>query len=111
LAADEGGVREGRRADAARGARRGRDAPAGAALLGAALRRDAAALLRRRLRGDLPPGLARAGARLHRRRGAAVPPRGPRLGAAPVPLLARLPRALVLLDGRRCASVGSPRNE
>ena len=47
VAADEGRVREGRRADAARRARRGRDAPADPALHGPALRRHAAALLRR----------------------------------------------------------------
>ena len=36
------------------------------------------------------------------RRGAPVPPRRPPLGAAAVPVLARLPRAAVLRDGRRC---------
>ena len=41
---------QGRRADAARRARRGRDAPPDPALLGAAVRGHAAALLRRRLR-------------------------------------------------------------
>ena len=45
--ADEGRVREGRRPDAARRARRGRDAPPDPALHGAALRGDAAAVLRR----------------------------------------------------------------
>ena len=55
---------------------------------------------------DLPRRLARARARLHRRRGAPVPPRRPPLGAAPVPVLARLPRAAVLRDGRRRPPVG-----
>ena len=50
VAADEGRVREGRRADAAGRARRGRDAPADPALLGAALRGHPASLLRGRLR-------------------------------------------------------------
>ena len=50
VAAHEGRVRRGRRADAARRARRARDAPPDPAVHGAALRGDAAAVLRRRLR-------------------------------------------------------------
>ena len=107
VAADEGRVREGRRADAPGRARRGRDAPADPAVLGAAVRGHPAAVLRRRIRRDLPRRLARARPRLHRRRRAAVPPRRPALGAAAVPVLARLPRAAVLRDGRRCPPVGA----
>ena len=47
------------------------------------------------------------GPRLHRRRGAPVPPRRPRSGAAAVPVLARLPGAAVLRDGRRRPPIGS----
>ena len=50
VAAHEGRVRARRRADAAGRPRRGRDAPPDPALHGAALRGDAAAVLRRRLR-------------------------------------------------------------
>ena len=68
VAADEGGVPQGRRADAPGRPRRGRDAPTDPALLGAALRGDTAAVLRGGLRLDLPRRLAAARARLHRRR-------------------------------------------
>ena len=60
-----------------------------------------AAVLRRRLRRDLPARLARARPRLHRGRAAPVPPRGPALGAAGCTFLAGLPGAAVLRDGRR----------
>ena len=50
VAAHEGRVRGGRRADAARRPRRGRDAAPDPAVLRAAVRRDAAAVLRRRVR-------------------------------------------------------------
>ena len=95
--ADEGRVRRGGRADAAGGARRGRDAPADRALRGAAVRRQPAAVLRRAssaaiyLAGSMALGFA-----LHRRRRAAVPARRPPLGAAPVPLLDAVPGAAVL---------------
>ena len=39
----------------------------------------------------------------------ALPPRRPPLGAAPLPVLARLPRAAVRRDGRRRAPVARPR--
>ena len=64
--ADEGRVREGRRPDAAGRARRGRDAPPDPALHGAALRGDAAAVLRRRPQRVLPRRVARPRRRLHR---------------------------------------------
>ncbi len=60
---------------------RGRDAAADPALLGAPVCGHAAAVLRRRVRRDLPRRLARARARLHRGRGAPLPPRRPALGA------------------------------
>ena len=72
VAADEGRVPQGRRADAAGRARRGRDAPADPALRGAAVRGHAAALLRGWLRRDLSRRLAHARTRLHRRRGRAA---------------------------------------
>src|SRR5207302_6421266 len=81
--------------------------PPDPALLGAALRGHATAVLCRRVRRDLPRLLARARHRLHRGRRRALPPRGPPLGAASVPVLARLPRAAVLRDGRRRPPVGS----
>ena len=68
IAAHEGRVRQGRRADAAGRARRGRDAPADPALHRPAVRGDAAAVLRGRLRRRLPRRVARAGRGLHRRR-------------------------------------------
>ena len=101
LAADEGRVREGRRADAAGGPRRGRDPPPDPPLHRAALRGDPAALLRRRLRRRLPGRLDDAGRRLHLLRGAPAAQRRPPLGAAHLPLLARLPGAALRRDGRR----------
>src|SRR6202041_1232905 len=105
VAADEGRVREGRRADAAGRARRGRDAAADPAVHGAAVRGHAAAVLRGRLRRDLPDGLALAGARVHLWRGAPLPQCWPiardrsTQRAAALPVLAGVPRAAVLRDG------------
>ena len=59
---------------------------------------------------DLPRRLAAARARLHRRRGAPVPARRPPLGAAAVPVLARLPGAAVLRDGRRRPPIRMPQH-
>ena len=58
------------------------------------------------LRRHLPRRLAGSRPRLHRRRVASVPTRRPTLGAAPVPVLAGLPRAAVQRDGRRSAPLG-----
>ena len=66
--ADEGRVRQGRRADDAGRPRRARDAPPDPALHAAALRGHAAAVLRRRLRRDLPRRLDGPGLGVHRRR-------------------------------------------
>src|SRR6185437_6959024 len=107
LAADEGRVRARRRADAPGRARRGRDAPPDPPVLGAAVRGDAAAVLRGRVRRDLPGRLAGARARLHGRCREPVPARRSPQRAAPVPLLADLPRAAVLRDGRGRPPVGS----
>ncbi|CAA9493955.1 MAG: Heme O synthase, protoheme IX farnesyltransferase COX10-CtaB, partial [uncultured Solirubrobacteraceae bacterium] len=101
VAAHEGRVRARGRPDAARRARRGRDAPADPPLQRPALRRDPAALLRRRLRVDLPHRVVGPQRAVHRRRGAALPPEGPPQRAAPVPVLPRLPRPAVRVDGRR----------
>src|SRR5205807_2319385 len=79
------------------------------ALLRAAVRGHAAAVLRRRLRRRLPRPLAAARAHVHGRGAAPLPPRRPPLGALPVPLLARVPRAAVLRDGGRRASVAMNR--
>ena len=49
------------------------------------------------------------GVPLHRRRLAAEPPRRPALGAAPVPVLARLPGPALRRDGRRRQALGSRR--
>ena len=103
LAADEGRVRQGRRADAAGRPRRGRDAPPDPPLHGAALRGDPAALLRRRLRGRVPGRLDDARRRLHLLRRAAAAQRRPPLGAAHLPLLARLPGAALPRDAARPA--------
>ena len=67
-----------------------------------AVRHHAAAVLRRRLRRDLPRRLARArGAPSSAARVRAVPPRGPPQRPAPVPLLPGLPRGAVRRDGGR----------
>src|SRR3712207_4554438 len=108
VAAHEGRVRARRRADAAGRARRVRDAPPDRPLQRAALRRDPAAVLGRRLRRHLPRGLARAQRAVHRRRRASPAPRRPPQRAAPVPLLARVPRAAVRRDGARRAPLGLP---
>src|ERR1700694_5628081 len=82
VAADEGRVPQGGRADAARGAGGGRDAPTDPAVRGAPVRRHPAAVLRGGLRDGLPGLLAGARPRLHRRRGSPLSPRRPGLGAA-----------------------------
>ncbi len=60
-----------------------------------------------RLRGHLPGRLDRARPGLHRRRNPALPPGRPSQRSAAIPVLARLPRAAVLRDGRRRASMRS----
>ena len=58
--------------------------------------------------GDgLPRLLGRARRAVHRRRGRALPPRRPSHRAAPVPLLARVPRRAVRGDGRRREALDS----
>ena len=81
--------------------------PADPAVRGPAVRRHAAALLRRPLRRHLPGGLAGARADLRRGRRAPVPSRRPPRGAAAVPVLTGLPRAAVLRDGGRRAPVAA----
>ena len=55
----------------------------------------------------VPDRVDRARAGLHRRRGVALPPGRPAHRAAPVPVLAGLPRAAVRRDGRRREAVAS----
>ena len=80
---------QGRGADAAGRARRARDAPPDPALHGAAVRREPAALLRGRLRRDIPGLLGGARGRLHLRRLAPAARAVPAHRPAPLPLLAR----------------------
>src|SRR5207249_3616830 len=110
LAAHEERLRARRRPHAPGGARRGRDAAADPAVLGAPLRGHPAALLRRRLRGRLPGVLAGSRCGLHRGSGAPLPPRRSSVGAAPVPVLAALFGAAVRRHGSRCptALIGFP---
>ena len=58
--------------------------------------------------GDLPRRVARARRPVHRRLGAALPPARAAQRAAPVPVLARLPRAAVRRDGGGRSSVVFP---
>ena len=110
LAADEGRVREGRRADDAGRPWRGRDPPPDPPLHDPALRGDPAALLRRRLRGRVPGRLDDPRRRLHLLRGAAAAQRRPPLGPAHLPLLARLPGAALPGDAATRPSAGPDRN-
>src|SRR5207248_5652769 len=94
-------LRAHRRADAAGGARRAGDAPPDPALLDRAGRFHAAARGHRPVRGAVPRLSAGARRRLLRPGRAALGTAlAPRLAAA-LPLLARLPCAAVLRDGRR----------
>src|SRR5207342_946385 len=101
LAADGGRVRQSRYPDAAGRPRRGGDAAPDPPLHRPALRRHPTALLRGRVRGRVPGRLDGPRRRFHLLRRASAAQRRPALGAAHLPLLARLPGAALRLDAAR----------